>query len=725
MHTLEMRISHIDVNTKNDIQTVEASSTQPWSAINDFRYDRLPRPIKAATNEFNYSLCDGSLSEFPDNTDGLTWGMFGDILSDMRGNYNTLITLRVSFSLPHKSRGLTLHYYSDTGYTLRVTWYSDTNFNDEIISGIYHTEPITGEVNETVSDYRSIEIQFVASNIPNRFIRCFAIDYGLVRVVFDNEINQCNIHEDIDPTSETVSYNTLTVNVRSESSFISPITSPDFDNMLMEMQPIYIFRDDIPFGTYFVNTWEDVHQSGIEFDITADDAISILDRYPHMGGIYIDERVVDLLDEIFLMCFPTGIVTYILDPNFTDATVSGWIPIGTCAFALQHISNALNATVNVARNGDVHLYPREVDAKLDSTITTNDIQPWADIEDLRSHAPPTYLPTLEFDYTLANGELDEFPDEKGSIIYGWISKTKSDEHGRFEVAPKLDIRFGTSRHSLNLELDFGAYEKEYIAEMRLTFFNEHDEVILTKEYAFTQNPATITDRVYGYRRILLEALKTSLPGRYAKIPFISYGRSFYIPLNKQYRDGRDNPTPFISGVRVVSHRFVPNDEESRLFEDVLPLEGDTITFSEPQHSLAITGGSIVDSGANYAVILPHNENNAVTLHGRGYTDNKRTHIVRHGEEAGRIETIVDYDAFTLVSPEIGNKRAQDLFEHLRLPVTVENDVVLDDIETGKIAQIGTRGHDVVGVVQSLDINLRANRARMVGVGDVMARANSR
>jgi hypothetical protein len=681
-------------------------------------YDRLDRPLNVATLESNHSLLDGSMSEFPDDTGNLTWGVFSDSMSDADGVYTYPVELLlISFSTPHKSRGITLHYYGDTGYTLRVTWYSDTAFTHIICSGLYDTSPGTGVIRESVNGYMSIKIEAVASAIPFRHVKVWGIEYGVIRVIFDNEINKCNILEEIDPTAESLSYNTLRTNIRTQSSFISPITSPDFDDMLMELQPIYVSRDGKPFGTFFMDTWEDVYQSGIEFNITADDAVSILDRYPHMGGIYDSEPVTQLLDHIFSYSFPTGIVTYVLDSVYQSSTVSGWIPIGTCALALQHICCALNATVNVGRGGDVYVYPRETDAKTESVVETNNIQPWADINDLKSYEPPFFIPTGEPNYTLLDGGLMEFPD--GNELYGWVSQSQSDGNGEFETVPHVRVALGTSRNIRTLIINQGLYDREYIKEMRVTFYDKNNDVILSKEYEFEGNPGVIADSVNGVRGLLFEPLKMSAPYRYARIAAIDYGRSYFIPLDKQYRKGRDSPTTFISGVRVTSYRYTPNNEESRIFEGVLPLERTTIQFPDPMHSLTITGGIILDCGANYAVVQSDNLSGTVTLDGKRYTDNRRIHAIDAGLEAGRIDTTAEYEWYTLISPDIGDARARDLFDHVRLPIRLETEIVLDDTEVGYIAQVETRGFPFVGVVQSLDINLRANRARMVSVGNVV------
>lgn len=59
----------------------------------------------------------------------------------------------------------------------------------------------------------------------------------------------------------------------------------------------------------------------------------------------------------------------------------------------------------------------------------------------------------------------------------------------------------------------------------------------------------------------------------------------------------------VSSVVVLEHKFTESQESKTLYESVAPsLEDITITFNEPMYNLSWSGGALVDSGANYAVI---------------------------------------------------------------------------------------------------------------------------
>ena len=575
-----------------------------------------------------------------------------------------------------------------------------------------------GVVNETVAGWRYIAIEFMASSVPGRFVKMWAADFGVTRLIEDTEISGLRITEEVDPTVESLSVNMMYGKIRSRESMFSPITSPDFDDMMMHYQPLTVTRNGVLFGTFFLTEWTDPYQNGIEFDIEAMDATGVLDLYPFMGDIYIDKPIREVLDELFDIAFPTGLITYQLDPVFEGETISGWIPAGTCGLAFQHIMFSLNATADTARTGHVWIYPREMDIKRDSTPTTNDKQPFVDIENLKSYARPFYYITNEHNYPLLDEIVHELPDDTSTINTGWCSESMSYYSGAFGAPPTVNITFATNHILEALTFDFGPYEQEYIKTARITFYDEFDAVVSQKIYTFTNNKAIMKDAEFRYRRIMIEALETSYPYRFAKIYAIDYGRSFYIPLNQQYLRGRDEPTEYVSGVTVVSHSYAPGEESVEAYKGALSPGEHTIPFREPLHSLALTGGSIISSGANHAVINV-TSGGEVALTGKKYIDNRLGHTVAVEAEAGYIENVTPYENYTLVKPGKGLELAQKLFGYLREPIETTVDIYLGNREVGYVAHIETRGRDVVGVITMMDINLRAGTATIIARGDVV------
>ena len=374
---LQVKIGVVDPAAKSDIITLNTSALKPWSVINDLRYDNVALPGNYMTNEHNYSILDGTMQHFPNtpNTPVRIWGYWSDVLSDGNGDFTVYPTLDITFGGKHKSPGLTIYFYphtDDYASLVDITWYDISNV--AIKTGQYTFTSDVGQVIESVVDYNRVRISFRKTNIRNRFVKIFAIDFGLIRVLFDPEISMCKIRESIDPTVEKISINNLNLKIRTRNSLYNPITSDEFDDMIMERQPLSVYRDDELFGVYFIDEWKDPEQTGITLDIKAEDAMAALDSFSFKGGIYVNKPVVDLLNEIFLIVFPTGLIGYELDSTFVGKTVTGWIPYTDCGTAFQLIMFALSAIADTSRRDYIWIYPLDTVVNSELLITNQYIK---------------------------------------------------------------------------------------------------------------------------------------------------------------------------------------------------------------------------------------------------------------------------------------------------------------------------------------------------------------
>ena len=115
-----------------------------------------------------------------------------------------------------------------------------------------------------------------------------------------------------------------------------------------------------------------------------------------------------------------------------------------------------------------------------------------------------------------------------------------------------------------------------------------------------------------------------------------------------YENGTIKSDNLVTAVHVTAHSYVLSDEQSNLFDEALT--GDTtLEFSEPVSGLSITGGVILESSANRAVI--RGTGGQVTLTGYEYKHIKqiytKTNPLRNANDE---EYEVSYEDMTLVSP---------------------------------------------------------------------------
>ena len=101
----------------------------------------------------------------------------------------------------------------------------------------------------------------------------------------------------------------------------------------------------------------------------------------------------------------------------------------------------------------------------------------------------------------------------------------------------------------------------------------------------------------------------------------------------------------VSSVAVTEHQYIAGTEDVTLFEGTAQ-QGDVIEFDEPAHTLTAEGFTVLESGANYAVLSA----GTGKLTGKSYVHNRRvvTRTVTEGV-AENVEPITDATLVSLVN----------------------------------------------------------------------------
>lgn len=180
------------------------------------------------------------------------------------------------------------------------------------------------------------------------------------------------------------------------------------------------------------------------------------------------------------------------------------------------------------------------------------------------------------------------------------------------------------------------------------------------------------------------------------------GEASAIPADRTYLGGSVQYDTPVSAVAVTEHQYVTGTEEAALFEGTAEA-GYLITFSEPMHSLGADGFSILESGANYAVVSA----GTGTLTGKKYVHNTRQ--VTQTATAGAAENVISVTDQTLVSVTNSVAAAQRLAALYRCRSTLAQSVTGGQEKAGHVV----RAYDpfdrkmVSACIQSLDTTLSA------------------
>lgn len=171
-----------------------------------------------------------------------------------------------------------------------------------------------------------------------------------------------------------------------------------------------------------------------------------------------------------------------------------------------------------------------------------------------------------------------------------------------------------------------------------------------------------------------------------------------------YAGSNIDTAALVTAVEVTEHKYTADDETQELFNDTLNGTAD-ITFSEPMHTLSITGGTINKSGANYARIT--GSGGTVVLTGAKYNHTTRTITVNNPDvAAGEVVNVIQVTDVTLVSPGNSESVAQRVYTHYQRRENVNATLILNSELPGDVVTISTEFDGVkTGTILSLDMDI--------------------
>lgn len=193
------------------------------------------------------------------------------------------------------------------------------------------------------------------------------------------------------------------------------------------------------------------------------------------------------------------------------------------------------------------------------------------------------------------------------------------------------------------------------------------------------------------------------------------GVSSAVPADRVYLDGSVEYGSAVSAVSVLEHQYLAlNTEKSTTLFDGTTTANTTVIFDEPMFNLQATGFSILESGANYAILSA----GTGTLTGIPYLHTTRE-VVRSVTQ-GAAENIRTISDATLVSLVNSRAVAERLAEYYKHTVTIHNPILAESERPGQVVSI----YDpfaktmVEACISSMDINmsavLKAETAALVG-----------
>lgn len=316
------------------------------------------------TFELNQFILDGSKSVLPDNPNDIAF--WSDVLSKDGCTFETNPKITITFKEQHTSAALTLYFEDEPPAELKITWY--TIAGTKLVTETFYPDSLIYVCNTQVQNYGKIEIEFVRTSFPQRYIKLQYILYGKYIVWDKDMIQTAKVQEDIDVTSAALSINEADISIVDMNDDFDAENENGAWKSVQKTQEVTLseFKNGnmIPMGAFFINDFS-FSKNIAKFKLV--DVVGLLDKYTfYEGQIYNNVRAEVILNAIFAT---SGIKKYTIDEEVGNILLSGYLAIQTCRKALQQVCFACGAVADDSRSDTIKVY--KPDRYVKSTVGTD------------------------------------------------------------------------------------------------------------------------------------------------------------------------------------------------------------------------------------------------------------------------------------------------------------------------------------------------------------------
>lgn len=351
----------IDVTALSDA-TVTTDDNQSIGSIGLFQNQTDQNDY--GTFELNQFVLDGSKDILSDNPADIAF--WNDTLSKADCTFETNPKITITFQEQHTSSAITLYFEDEFPAELKITWY--TSAGTKLVTETFYPDSLIYVCNQQIQNYGKVEIEFVKTTFPQRYIKLQYILYGKYIVWDKDMIQTAKVQEDIDVTSATLSINEADISIVDMNNDFDAENENGAWKSVQKTQEVTLseYKDGnmIPMGAFFIDDFS-FAKNIAKFKLI--DAIGLLDKYTfYEGQIYNNVCAEVILKAIFATA---GITKYAIDKEVGNTLLSGYLSIQTCRKALQQVCFACGAVSDDSRSDTIKVY--KPDRYVKSTVGTD------------------------------------------------------------------------------------------------------------------------------------------------------------------------------------------------------------------------------------------------------------------------------------------------------------------------------------------------------------------
>ena len=357
---LNIKWGKVDVNAKNN-SSPTMSDKQSFSNPTLLKQDieNIETIDYATVGELNQTILDNSQQVMVDSPSPSNIILWSKSLSDSEGYFENNPKLVIEFSDVVTSSGITLYFWEHNNEYCRevlLKWYDA--LGSSLSSKTFYPDSWEYVCSNYVEQYKKVEIEFIRTTLPKRFVKMSGIDYGEKVKLTNKNIVSANLLEEVGLTSSQLFTNQLTCDIIILTNNFNIITNPDMYRGLQINQSLEVKSDSENYGTYYI---QKAVINGNIIDVTANDLIGYLEGCEFKGGLYENVTFEFILNQIkaqanLSVLFDNQHFGFEVPTTIMNKVLSGYIPYTNCREALHQLCYAANVLANCKRGEKIVIF---------------------------------------------------------------------------------------------------------------------------------------------------------------------------------------------------------------------------------------------------------------------------------------------------------------------------------------------------------------------------------
>lgn len=350
-----------DVKAKgNSAPTI--SDKQPFSNLNQLKLDEelIVTTDYATTGELNQTILDDSQPIIPVNPNPDNIVLWSKSISDSMGYFEKNPILDIVFSDVVTSIGITIGFWQNTNEycrEIKIRWYDASDVLQS--EKTFYPDNWQYKCRNYIEQYKRIEIEFIRTSLPFRFVKTSSIIYGEKVKLNNKNIITASLIESIGLTSSQLFTNQLECDIISLVGDFNIISNPGEYLGLQINQQLEVKNDeDEEFGKYYIQ--KSVVNGNI-ISLVANDLIGYLESQEFKGGLYENVTFEFIINQIkaqanLLNVFGGEHTGFEIPTTILNKVMSGYIPFTNCREALHQLCYAANVVANCERTDKIVIF---------------------------------------------------------------------------------------------------------------------------------------------------------------------------------------------------------------------------------------------------------------------------------------------------------------------------------------------------------------------------------